>query len=60
MKLMKAMYYVNVCILIVETITIYLYSDSVLWLFIMISAILLTTFSVYVESKKESSKNETE
>ena len=60
MKLMKSMYYANVCIMIIETITIYLYNDSALWLFIMISAILSQMFFVHQESKKASSKNETE
>lgn len=52
MKLMKTMYYVNIILLIIETITIYIYNRDLLWLCVMIMAFLSQLISVNINAKK--------
>lgn len=53
MKLLKVMYFVNVALLIVETITIYLYNNSPLWLCVMLLACIIQLAGVCFAIKKK-------
>lgn len=58
MKLMKIMYYVNIAIIVIETIAIFLYNESMLWLAVMLSAIIAQLLGVKAMMKKEISSKE--
>lgn len=53
MKLLKIMYYVNLALLIVETVTNYMYNNNFMWLCIMLLAYIVQSISVYVVGKKK-------
>lgn len=58
MKLMKTMYYINICVIIIETIAIYMHNHSNMWLGIMLFSFILQAFCVYLETKKSVDKDE--
>lgn len=60
MKLMKIVYYVNIIILIIQTIIIYIYNKDLLLLLIMILALIAQVISVNAVEKNRSKTNETE
>lgn len=51
MKLMKIVYYVNIIILIIQTIIIYIYNKDLLLLLIMILALIAQVISVNAVEK---------
>lgn len=58
MDIYKIFYYLNLLILLIETITIYLHIDNVLWLAIMLIAFGLQLLSLSVlKRKKSANKN---
>lgn len=58
MDIYKIFYYLNLVILLIETITIYLHIDNVLWLAIMLIAFGLQLLSLSVlKRKKSANKN---
>jgi hypothetical protein len=53
MKLLEVMYYINVVIIIIETIGMYMYNSSKLWLGIMSISMATQVFCVYIQTKKK-------
>lgn len=58
MELMKIMYYINVCVIIIEAIAIYMHNHSSMWLGIMLLSFILQAFCVHLETKKSVDKDE--
>lgn len=58
MKLLKAMYYANFGIIIIETITIFLYNENKTWLWVMLLALIAQVYAVRNAIKKDSSSKE--
>lgn len=51
MKLYKFYFYVNIFLLTIETVTIYLYNDNLIWLIIMVLSILCEVLTIISEKK---------
>lgn len=57
MKLIKIMYYVNLIILVILTITNYVYNDNIVFLVVMLLAYWVQLLSVRIEERRNREKN---
>lgn len=57
MELIKIMYYVNMIILVIITITNYLYDDNIILLIVMLLAYWIQLVSVRIEERRNKEKN---
>ncbi len=53
MQLIKTMYFINIVLLIIETITIYIYNGNTLWLCVMLMAIIVEFISLIAHEKNK-------
>lgn len=56
MYLYKIYFIVNIVLLFIETITIYLYSDDMLWLVIMLSTLVVQIMTIISTNQNEKKK----
>ncbi len=53
MQLIKIMYYINIALLIIETIIIYIYNGDTQWLCVMLMAIIVELISVSAHANRK-------